>query len=119
MFDRNDPTLEGERFLVILSCLHTTEFQKPTPRPGEYVWCYKCVNYKRAVVAPTSYHITCRDCTRAPVRDYGDAKLRVEIDADKHARKFPGHRVRVMQGDNLVSERMHEPQPSLLDAPPF
>jgi hypothetical protein len=105
--------------LVVLSCLHTILFEKPAPRIGEYVLCVRCDAYKRAVVPPDSYRVTCRDCTRAPARSYGSAKLRAEIDADKHARKLPGHRVIVLNGERHVSERMHEAPASLLDTPPY
>lgn len=108
-----------ETAVIIMSCLHTAVFIKPTPRVGEYAFCYKCDAYKRAVIRPNAYRLECRDCTKLRETDYGSAKLRCEIAADKHARKSPGHRVVVFNGDVLVSERMHTAEPSLLDAPPF
>lgn len=119
MFNRNTSSGEGEYYTVILSCLHTLQFQKPLPKPGETVLCFKCDTYKQAIVPPDSYRVECRDCTRAPERDYGRAVITAELAADKHARKNAGHRVRVMNGERTVSERMHESAPTLLDAPPF
>lgn len=109
----------NELITVVLSCLHTIQFERPAPRVGEYVLCVRCDAYKRSIVPPDSFRIVCRDCTRFPQRDYGRASLRVEIDADKHARKFPGHRVRVLNGEREVSERMHAAPLSLLDVAPF
>lgn len=116
-----DRKRDGEIYTVVLSCLHTLQFQKPIPRPGELVWCKLCDQYKKSVVPPESYRVECRDCTRAPTKDYGRAVITAELAADKHAGKHPGHRVKVMNGPHVVSERMHAEDNSLLDAlaPPF
>lgn len=104
---------------VIMSCLHTAQFQRPAPRIGEYLLCTRCDAYRRTVVPPDSFRVECKECVRTPRRDYGRASLRAEIDADKHARKNPGHRVRVLNGEKLVSERMTEHAPTLDGAAPF
>lgn len=108
-----------ETAIVVMSCLHTAVFVKPTPRIGEYAFCYKCDAYKKAVIRPNAYRLECRDCTKLRQTDYGSAKLRCEIAADRHARKMRGHRVVVYNGDEFVSEQMHTPDPTLEDAPPF
>lgn len=111
--------MSNELKTVVLSCLHTLQFESPYPRIGEYVLCVRCDAYRRAVVPPDSYRVECKDCTRAPRTDFGRALITAEIAADKHARKLPGHRVRVLNGHKLVSERMHELPATLLDSPPF
>lgn len=108
-----------ETVLVVLSCLHTQEFIKPSPKVGEYVFCYRCDNYKRAAVRPNAYRLECRDCTKLRDKDFGGRVLMAELAADKHCRKLRGHRVRIYNGTTLVDERMHAPEPTLLDAPPF
>lgn len=105
--------------MVVLSCLHTLQFDAPMPKIGEHVFCPSCNAYRRSVIPPDSYRIECRDCTRPPRSDYGTARIRAELDADKHARKLPGHRTLVYNGGELVSERMHGAPASLLDAPPY
>lgn len=109
--------------VVVLSCLHTVTFSAPYPKVGEYVLCMRCDAYRRAAALPDSYRIECRDCTNVATRgsrtEFGGNTIAAEIAADRHARRKPGHRVMVLNGDALVSERMSEADPSLLDAPPF
>lgn len=116
------PSRETRR-LIVLSCLHTVLYDPPLPKPGEYVLCRKCDAYRRAATIPNSYRIECRDCTQPATRgsrtEFGGNTHAAEIAADKHARRKPGHRVRVLNGGALVSERMHEAPETLLDAPPF
>ena len=107
--------------VAVLSCLHTLIFSETTPpRAGEIVWCPKCGHYRTAAVPPDSFRVDCRECSRRGEKDdYAGNRLQAEIAADRHARKRRGHRVRVWNGSALHSERMLEPEPSLLDAPPF
>lgn len=104
--------------LVVLSCLHTLTFDTPAPSVGEYVFCFRCNAYRRAAQVPDAYTVDCLDCTRGR-KEYSGNHLRAEIAADKHARKFPGHRVRVLNRGEVLSERAHAPEPDLLDVPPF
>lgn len=111
------------RSLIVLSCLHTIIFDPPLPKRGELVYCRRCEDYRGAATLPESYRIECRDCfnpvSKGSRTEFGGNTLAAEIAADKHARRKPGHRVRVLNGDALVSERMHEPLDFSLDEIPF
>lgn len=120
MHNRLGEPVNDETVTVVMTCLHTKVFRRPAPRPGEQVWCERCDTYKGAIVPPDHFRVICLDCTKLPgTRDYGRARLTAEVDADKHARKKPGHRVRVLNGTAVQSERMHHAPPSLLDVPPY
>lgn len=110
---------DRETVFIVMSCLHTALFVKPSPRVGEYAFCYKCNAYKRAVIRPNAYRLECRDCTKLRDKDFGGRTLMAELAADKHARRFRGHRVLIYNGSDLHDERMHLPEPTLLDAPPY
>lgn len=66
-----------------------------------------------------SYGYKCRNCPRA--RTYGAAKLRAEIEAGKHARRYDWHIVDITETRILHTFGMRDNQPQLLDddTPPF
>lgn len=66
-----------------------------------------------------SYGFRCRNCPRA--RQYGAAKLRAEIEAGKHARKYEWHEVEITKTEVLHVFRGRDNQ-LLLESdelPPF
>lgn len=113
--------IPGDREItfVVLSCLHTATYIKPAPKIGDYAYCFKCDGYKRAAVRPNAYRLECLDCSKLRQSDYGGRTHAAEIAADKHARKYRGHRVRVFNGSEFVREAMHVPEDTLLDVAPF
>lgn len=66
-----------------------------------------------------SYGYRCRDCPRA--RMYGAAKLRAEIEAGKHARRYDWHTVDIVKTTVLHTFSARDNQSSMFedDAPPF
>jgi hypothetical protein len=66
-----------------------------------------------------SWGFRCRDCPRA--RSYGAAKLRAEIEAGKHARKYDWHTVEVLKAEvvHVFSARDNQMRLDENEIPPF
>lgn len=103
---------------VILSCLHTATFSTPAPMKGEKVWCYRCGSYRPAVEAPHDYTVRCLSCTRLD-RNLGNAEVTADTLAVKHASRYAGHRVVLIDGETQIQEYWHAVIPVAVDVPPF
>lgn len=109
--------MKTEAVLIILSCLHTAEFPKPAPQPGERVYCFRCGGYKDVAEAPHNYAARCGSCSYNRVT--GNALIAAEIAASRHALRRPGHRVVLVDGELHVRVYRHQPLPVDAGLPPF
>lgn len=109
MEDVSKPHNKGQRYTIILSCLHTLLFDDPAPKMGDELWCPKCADIKRAAVAPPNYTLTCdHGCKGTKLKgEFGSALIAAETTAVKHSLKRTGHRVTLANGDNVVREFYH------------
>jgi hypothetical protein len=106
------------KVLVVLSCLHTRYFQRPAPMTGERVYCVQCGGYKDVAEAPHNYTVRCDHCPYG--RECGNALIKAETSASKHALRRPGHATVIYDGEVQVGGYHHPPLPvNADDLPPF
>lgn len=91
------------RVSVLYTCQHYREFtERNAPSPGDELFCLKCDKLVRAVSIVDEYRVRCCSGRCKYSSNFGQAKLRSEIAASKHHRKFPKHEVKLFKGSELV-----------------
>lgn len=103
--------------IVVYSCLHTGMFTVAPPAEGDMVWCGKCGDYKEVATSPHDFTVDCVSCVYR--RMMGNALISAETMATKHAMKYAGHRVRLLDGGALVREFSHPVIHVDVTVPPF
>jgi hypothetical protein len=100
---------KGQRYTIVLSCLHTLTFDDPAPKMGETLWCARCRDYKPAAIAPPNYRLTCdHGCKGKQLKhEFGAAIVSAEASAVKHSLRRTGHRVTLANGDNVLQVFFH------------
>lgn len=107
---------QGSFKLMILArldqCSHTPDYAwEYRPLEGDAVYCYRCNRSRTCVGYIEQYTVVCGNC--AYTRRKGVAKLSAEIDASKHQRKNPSHKIKLYLGRQV--EHTWYPQAEKLD----
>lgn len=91
------------RVSMLYSCRHYREFtERNAPTIGDELLCVKCDKLVRVIAMVEEYRVRCSSGRCKYSANFGQAKLRSEIAASKHHRKFPKHEVKLFKGSELV-----------------
>lgn len=93
--------MAGSKHIALLACRHSGQFD-PAPHLGDTVYCRRCNDYTRVVVASVEWALHCPTCRWGCA--YGADEVGCRQAAAKHVQRFTTHVVRIKSGGKVVDE---------------